>query len=416
MRPALGALLLPSCVSLATVVALAPLPAVAAVDNHLTLTSAATPEVPGNGSFSRAISDDGRFVVFASHQPNVVPAEPGDVGRYVYLRDVASGTTTRLSHGTEGYLMGNAAISGNGRLVVFANKEGPFDQTGLRLVNTRTGKVRVIARSSTPGSEVVDWYTVGISDDGRWVVYTRTASTDGGTTWTTELFRYDTVNRTTDQPITGALGGPPDRPNYATVPSVSGNGQYVALVRAVTPGSGSTPYELVRLDTISGERRVLATSGPEYLPGDAFGEPTISNSGRFVAATRLDAGRTPHVHLHDLKKGTSRLVDHTSTGTPSTSGGYQPAVSGDGGHVVFVSSATDLVPDTSGAPQVYVWDRVADSFEAVVRNRQGRYPGSGNAAMPYVDGDGSTVAFTSTALSLAPDLTTRLERVYTWER
>lgn len=124
--------------------------ATAAVDNHITLASVATPEAGVNGSFTRAISDDGRYVVFASHQPNLVPSEPGDVGRYVYLRDVETGTTTRLSHGSDGYLIGNAAISGNGRYVVFASKEGPFDQAAVRLVNTTTGKVRVIARTATP--------------------------------------------------------------------------------------------------------------------------------------------------------------------------------------------------------------------------------------------------------------------------
>ena len=110
--------------------------AVAAVDNHITQASVATPESGPNGSFARAISNDGRYVVFASHQPNLVPSAPGDVGRYVYLRDTQTDTTTRLSHGTDGYLIGNAAISGNGRYVVFASKEGPFDQAALRLVNT----------------------------------------------------------------------------------------------------------------------------------------------------------------------------------------------------------------------------------------------------------------------------------------
>jgi hypothetical protein len=37
--------------------------------------------------------------------------------------------------------------------------------------------------------------------------------------------------------------------------------------------------------------------------------------------------------------------------------------------------------------------------------------------MPYIDGDGSTVGFTSTALNLTPGQpATRLERVFVWRR
>lgn len=397
------------------VAGLAVSPATGAVDNHLTLASVASPEIPGNGSFTRAISDDGRYVVFASHQPHMVPSEPGDAGRYVYLRDVDTGTTTRLSHGTDGYLIGNAAISGNGRFVVFASKEGPFDQAALRLVNTKTGKVRVIAQSSTPGTQIIDWYSVGISDNGQSVVYTQTTSADD-VTWVTRMYRYDVSTRTTSALVDGPVGGPPDRPNYATIPSLSADGRYVVFVEAANPGISPTPYRLVRLDTTTGARLVVDTSVPEYLPSNAFGEPSVSNTGRYIAYHDLDASGIPHAFLHDATKGTSRLVDHTAAGQPSAERATQPTISGNGRYVAFISSATDLVAGTPAAPQVYVWDRTTDTFEAIVRNRQGVYPGGANTAMPYLDGDGSTVAFTSTAQNLVAGVTTRVERVYTWQR
>lgn len=389
--------------------------ATAAVDNHITLASVATPESGVNGSFTRAISDDGRYVVFASHQPNLVPSEPGDVGRYVYLRDIETGTTTRLSHGSDGYLIGNAAISGNGRYVVFASKEGPFDQAAVRLANTRTGKVRVIARTATPGTQIIDWYTVGISDNAQSVVYTQTTSADD-VTWVTRMFHYNVAARTTSALTAGPVGGPPDRSGYATIPSLSSDGRYVVFVQATAPGSASSTYELVRLDTATGTRLVIDTSTPQNLPSNAFGEPSVSNSGRYVAYHDLDATGSPHAYLFDAAKGAARLVDHTVSGQPSATPAYQPQVSGNGRYVAFISSATDLVDGTPAAPQVYVWDRTTDKLEAIIRNRQGVYPGGANAAMAYLDGDGSTVAFTSTAANLTPGVTTRIERVYTWQR
>jgi Tol biopolymer transport system component len=392
--------------------------AVAAVDNHLTQVSVATPESGPNGSFARAISNDGRYVVFASHQPNLVPSEPGDVGRYVYLRDTQTDTTTRLSHGTDGYLIGNAAISGNGRYVVFASKEGPFDQAALRLVNTKTGKVRVIAQTSTPGTQIIDWYSVGISDNASSVVYTQTTSADD-VTWVTRIYRYDVASRTTTPLVDGPIGGPPNRSNYATVPSLSADGRYVTLVQATDPGADMSPYELVRLDTTTGARLVIDTSTPQNTPGNAFGEPSLSNSGRYVAFHDLDAAGAPHVYLHDVDKHTTKLVDRTAAGQPSATRASQPQVSGDGRYVAFSSSATDLVAGTPAVGQIYLWDRTTRGLDAIVRNRQGLYPGSPGAlsSMPYIDGDGSTVGFTSTALNLAPgQAATRLERVFVWQR
>ncbi|WP_210443166.1 hypothetical protein [Nocardioides sp. SYSU D00065] len=391
--------------------------AVAAVDNHLSLASVASPESGPNGSFARGISDDGRYVVFASHQPFLVPNEPGDLGRYVYLRDTATGVTTRLSHGADGYLIGNAAISGNGRYVVFASKEGPFDQAAVRLVNTRTGTSRIIARTATPGTQIIDWYTVGISDDASKVVYTQTTSSDGAT-WLARMFSYDVAARTTTPLVDGLVATPSDRPDEATIPSLSADGRYVAFVQGSAAG-GVPSYELVRLDTATGARTVVDTATGPRTAAQAFGHPSLSNTGRYLAYTDLDAAGVAHVYLHDADKQTSRLVDRTASGGPSAAGGGQAQVSGNGRHVAFSSSATDLVPGTSGAHQVYVWDRTTRTVEAVVRNRRGQYPASTGAvsSMPYLDGDGSTLAFTSTALNLVQDQpSTRLERVFVWER
>jgi len=122
---------------------------------------------------------------------------------------------------------------------------------------------------------------------------------------------------------------------------------------------------------------------------------------------------------HDADKRTTKLVDRTAAGQPSTTRATQPQVSGDGRYVAFSSSATDLVAGTPAVGRIYVWDRTTQRLEPIVRNRQGSYPASPGAAssMPYLDGDGSTVGFTSTALNLAPGQpATRTERVVVWQR
>ena len=316
----------------------------AVVDNHLSLASVATPEVPGdNGSYTRAISNDGRFVVFASSQPNLVVGDEADPnGRFLYLRDLQTGTTTRLSHGTGGFLMGNAAISGDGGYVVFASKEGS-EQVSLRLYDRATGTTTVISK---PPSGEGEWYTVAISDDGHYVDYTRTR-TNADAAFVTKMYRYNVHSGVTTQPITGKLGGTVSNPDNATIPSTSANGRYVTFVRATAPAEGTSPYKLVRLDTTTGVKLDIGTSAPWNIPQNAFGDPSMSNSGRYIAYATPDAAVLVSTYVYDAQTGTSELVSHNAGGTKANASAGQPQISGNGRYVTFSSAATDIV---SGYP------------------------------------------------------------------
>lgn len=393
--------------------------AIAPFDNHITLVSVADPEVyPGvGGSIARAISDDGRYVVFASEQPHLVADPPADSGRYYYVRDLGSGTTTRVGRDIEGPYVGNAAISGNGRFIVYPSQDSAADQAVVRLYDTTTGKTRVISSSSTPVSAGVDWYTVAISDNGRSVVYTR-SSEEGGEV-VTRMYLYDTTSRATTQPLAGNLAGPSIRAGMAAVPSLSANGRYLAYVLPTGPGPDASPFELVRLDLTTGEQLVIDTSPPQYYAKEVFGTPTLSNTGRFLAYYDLGSPGGPQVYLYDAKDASSTLVSHTASGQPSGSSASESQVSGDGRYVTFVSSGTDLVDGPrQGTWMTYMWDRATGSVLAMVRNLRGSYPHSYTAGSftGYLDGSGDTMAFSATSASLVPGADNRLERTYVWRR
>jgi Tol biopolymer transport system component len=389
----------------------------AAVDNHISLVSVATPEVfpDANGSFTRAISDDGRFVLFASSQPNVVVGDEADpAGRYLYLRDLQSGTTTRLSHGPGGYLMGNAAISADGGQVAFASDEGD-GQSALRLYDRAAGTTTVI---SAPPAADDHWYTVAISDDARYVFYTRTES--AGDAYETKLYRYAVQTGVTDRPVPGKLGSL-QNPNYGTIPSSSADGRYLTFVQALDPAAEYSRYRLMRLDTSTGTKTVIGKSAQaEGIPQNAFGDPSMSNDGRYITYTKAVPGSSVHVYVYDAVAGTSKLVSHkaASPGTKANASAYQPQISGDGRYITFSSSATNIVAGVPAVETVFVYDRQSGTAEAFVKNLQGVYPGSagGYSSLPYIDGDGSTVAFTSRAQNLSAGASNRLERAYAWHR
>ncbi len=80
----------------------------------------------GDGSsYYPSISDDGRFVAFMSDAPNLVPGDTNGTGD-IFVRDVASGTTRRVSQASSG-TVGNGRsdhprISADGSTVVFYSR------------------------------------------------------------------------------------------------------------------------------------------------------------------------------------------------------------------------------------------------------------------------------------------------------
>jgi Tol biopolymer transport system component len=126
--------------------------------------------------------------------------------------------------------------------------------------------------------------------------------------------------------------------------------------------------------------------------------PAISRDGRWVA---FQAGES--VRLRDRKAGTTRVVSVSTEGEPAH--GAHPSISDDGRFVAFQSESGNLVAgDTNQRRDVFVWDRVLEKTELVSVAADGGpslgdWEGSYN---PAISGNGRFVAFLSQALNLAP--------------
>jgi Tol biopolymer transport system component len=80
--------------------------------------------VEGNAdSHSVDVSDDGRYVVFASGSDNLVPGMAGYFGSNIFLHDTQTGETTLVSRDLSGEpasaVVDSPSISGNGRYIFF---------------------------------------------------------------------------------------------------------------------------------------------------------------------------------------------------------------------------------------------------------------------------------------------------------
>jgi Tol biopolymer transport system component len=157
----------------------------------------------GDGdSFTTGMSAGGRFVVFSSDATNLVP---GDVNaaRDVFVRDRGTGLTTRASV-SDSWRQGNGAsefgvISDNGRFVAFASEASNLvghDTNGTRdiLVRDRLRDVTLLVSATAtgePGNGPSDF--PAISSSGRWIAFSSRASNlvENDTNGVADVFVYD---------------------------------------------------------------------------------------------------------------------------------------------------------------------------------------------------------------------------------
>ncbi|MDH5728527.1 MAG: HYR domain-containing protein, partial [Gammaproteobacteria bacterium] len=175
------------------------------MDSHKTeLISVNTAGEPANsGSINASISADGRYVVFNSFADNL--ANDTNSSADIFLRDRMTKTTTRLSVDENGDETIGAAkdamISEDGRFVVFAARQRNIITGTLSgayqvyLVNLVTNKIQLISASvnSVPGDR--DSTNPKISANGRFVSYVSSATTitNNNPNAMLQLFVYDRI-------------------------------------------------------------------------------------------------------------------------------------------------------------------------------------------------------------------------------
>jgi Tol biopolymer transport system component len=128
-----------------------------------------------------------------------------------------------------------------------------------------------------------------------------------------------------------------------------------------------------------------------------------------------DTDLIPHVHLWDRDTDTTTLVSRTPEGTVPNGFAADADISADGRYVAYSSPMDGIVEgDTNGQSDVFVWDRVGGStVRASVAT--GGAQATGDSRHAAISADGRHVAFASSASNLdGPDDPYRA--VYVWDR
>jgi hypothetical protein len=346
-----------------------------------TLVSVSSAGVQGNGlssvSDSSPISADGRYVVFYSSASNLVLADTNLV-RDVFLRDLQTSTTTRVSVSSAG-VQGNGVssqptLSADGRYVAFYSSADNLVSGDTNLArdcfvrDLQMSTTIRVSVSSTGFQGNAESSGVVISADGHTVAFYSDANNlvGGDTNVFRDVFVRDLQTNTTSRVSVSSVGVQGNK--LSSGPGLSADGRYVVFYSDSTNlVSGDT--NAVR-DVFLRDRQTSATTrvsvSSSNAQGNARSEATaISGDGLFVAfdsdATNMVSGDTNLVRdtfLRDLQAGTTRRVNVNSSGAQGNSNSADAVLSSDGRFVAFGSYASNLiVVDTNAVEDVFVYDR-----------------------------------------------------------
>lgn len=416
--------------------------------------------------FTKAISEDGRYVAFTSTSTDLVATDTNGQAD-VFVRDLIARTTRLVTFnqaGTDsaargatqapGLLSDVRAISRDGRFVLFTSSAVDLvandtnDATDLfvrdmTLNVTRAASVNMAGalsgnRSSLTSGGFYD-FEPRMSADGRFVIFKSYANdlvpndticngACNGANGLSDIFARDLVQNTTtliSVNRTGASGGN----SVSSEPSISQDARYVAFRSFATDlvaNDTTAQSDIYVRDTQARTTTLVSVNRSGTNGGAANGGgvnsvlPLISPDGRLVAfssaATDIAPNKTSSFNLdlfvRDLTNGTTALVsvrpdgrEHvvggTTNGEPSSVSGVSD-FSADGRFVVFSSTSDQLVAgDYNNSSDVFVRDLTNAVTHAVNLAPNSATLGNYSSDSADISADGRAVAFRSFASDLA---------------
>ena len=299
------------------------------------------------------LSATGRYVAFTSGAEDLVD-QPSAIGSDVFVRDLVTGVTELISTdpggGPANGISEALGLSADGRWVVFSSHATnlvPGGAPGLYVRDRVTGLTTEETLSPGGGGVGNGLENGSLSDDGRWLVFHSSSAglVAGDTNATNDVFVRDRQSGVTTRVSVGPGGAQGDDGSYISSPaSISADGRFVVFASFAT------------------------------------------NLVQFVV---LQAPK--NAYLLDRQTGVLSLLSVSFFNQPSNADADRPTISADGRIAAFVSAATNLVP-SGPAVDVFVRDLQSNTLEAVSKTSLGAF-GIFESGEPSLSGDGRWVAF-----------------------
>jgi Tol biopolymer transport system component len=330
-------------------------------------------ERPDGPSANPALAGSGRVIVFDTAAMNFIPYDLNGSVRDVIAVDLVNGRQTVVSAGGDGP-SSNPAVSADGGRIAFVSQASTFapgddNRASDIFVRDGTGPVALVSVAAQGGSANGPSSDPDVSPDGRYVVFTSSASNlvVNDRNAQPDVFLRDLVKRsiaTNGRQQNKAVAAP-----YAQISDLSENGRYVVFdsdATSLAPRDANRRTDVFRRDQVTGRTRLISASSTNRQGDNDSFAPAFTPNGRFVAfqsfAGNLAPGDVPgeDVFIRDLRTRTTSIVNVPATGgrrTPELLKQLlrRPTISDSGTRVAFTSTAVNLVAnDSNGFEGVFL--------------------------------------------------------------
>jgi Tol biopolymer transport system component len=269
-----------------------------------------------------------------------------------------------------------------------------------------------------------------LAAEGRFVVFVSEASNlvNGDSNELADIFLYDRntgeielVSRGHEgEPANGNSGGPDITPDGRFISFTSWATNLVEgefPLCQLDPGLRRPCANVYIWERETGAIQIIAQDMERISPGDAginprgvapYEKTTISADGTKIAfySTNVNFGADPlygGLFLFDRAAQTMTRIDQTPDGSPVNGVSYWPSFSGDGGRLVFVTLASNLVTDDlNNRADIFLYLVDADQLTHITLGPTGT-GSNGNSTFPKLSLDGRWLIFQSEADDLVPN-------------
>jgi Tol biopolymer transport system component len=277
-------------------------------------------KVPTSSITGGGISADGRYVAFSSTGTDQVA---GDTNGYedIFIRDLQSSTTTRISLGLNGVQTNGGSttpqISADGNYVAYSSSasnlvDGDTNGCGdIFLWSRATGLTTRVSVGSNATQANGSSFGPNLSSDGSRVIFSSAASNlvDGDTNQYEDAFVFDRTTGLTTRVDVSSTGAQTTWGISSGSLSLSADGRFAlfAADSAVLGGGSSSAATLFVHDLQSGTT-LTASAGEDGKPlASACIYSSISPNGRYVAFTASGSSGNA-VYVYDLQLGKAKRV------------------------------------------------------------------------------------------------------------
>jgi WD40-like Beta Propeller Repeat len=363
----------------------------------------------------RAISADGRYVVFVSSSDLGLAPTGLAGGDYAYVRDTLTGATTLVSRsggadGAPAVVDDSPAISADGTRVAFASSspalggDNRHDEVYVRDLQTFTTTLASVTTGGQPAPDGA--YDPALDQDGGRVVFrTWDPLVAGDGNAKVDAYVRDLSAGTTIL-ASVASGGASGDGNVQQAVDISGDGTRVAFTDDsdnLVPGDANNAADVFVRDLAAGTTTLADALPGGQSPKSGANEPSISLDGTRVAFQAFNLGMpadTGEIYVRDLQTGALTLASVAPDGTPSSQQAFVSDISADGNHVTFFTTAANL----PGAPGALYERNLSSGTTEIVGSADGSSAPLHGAETPVPSGDGSCVVFSDNEPGVAAQM------------